>query len=130
MRPLGIHTIVDRVVQTVALLVLEPISESDLAPEQHAHRQDLREHDAVREVHRLLNSGHTQVVVCPAGRSRGKLLASAGSSLHDDQARKVGGAAGGLNHEYMAQPGGLRPAPAGGLQRESPNSQSSQITPV
>jgi transposase InsO family protein len=44
----------------------------------------------------------------PAGRSRGELLATTSSGLDHNQARPVGGAAGGLNHEYMAQPGGLR----------------------
>ncbi|MFZ1828339.1 MAG: group II intron reverse transcriptase/maturase [Candidatus Competibacteraceae bacterium] len=62
MRPLGIPTITDRVVQTAALLVLEPIFESDLAGEQYAYRPDRGAHDAVRAVHGLLNSGHTQVV--------------------------------------------------------------------
>ena len=37
-RPLGIPTIKDRVVMTAAVLVLEPIFESDLQPEQHAAR--------------------------------------------------------------------------------------------
>lgn len=62
LRPLGIPTIMDRVVQTAALLVLEPIFESDLAAEQYAYRRDRGAHDAVQAVHGLLNRGYTQVV--------------------------------------------------------------------
>lgn len=61
-RPLGISTIKDRVVMTAALLVLEPIFETDLQPEQHAYRPGRSALDAVRQVHRLLNTGHTEVV--------------------------------------------------------------------
>jgi group II intron reverse transcriptase/maturase len=61
-RPLGIPTITDRVVQTAAMLVLEPIFEADLAAEQYGYRNDRGAHDAVRAVHSLLNTGHTQVV--------------------------------------------------------------------
>ena len=61
-RPLGIPTIRDRVAQTAALLVLEPIFEADLQPEQYAYRADRSALDAVRHVHKLINIGHGKIV--------------------------------------------------------------------
>lgn len=61
-RPLGIPTLKDRVVQTAAMLVLQPIFEADLQPEQYAYRPDRSALDAVNAVYRLLQSGHTRVV--------------------------------------------------------------------
>ena len=45
-----------------AVLVLEPIFEADLQPEQYAYRADRSALDAVEHVHKLLNTGHGQIV--------------------------------------------------------------------
>jgi len=61
-RPLGIPTVRDRVVQTAAVLVLEPIFEADLPPEQYAYRKGRGALAAVKKVHALLKTGHREVV--------------------------------------------------------------------
>jgi RNA-directed DNA polymerase len=61
-RPLGIPTICDRVVQTAAKLVLEPIFEADLEPNVYGYRPKRSALDAVGMVHRLLCQGYTEVV--------------------------------------------------------------------
>ena len=61
-RPLGIPCVRDRVAQTAALLILAPIFEADLQPEQYAYREGCSAQDAVKRVHRLLNRGHREVV--------------------------------------------------------------------
>ncbi len=61
-RPLGIPTIRDRVVQTAAKLVLEPIFEADLDPAAHGYRPGRSGSDAIRAVHALLCRGYTDVV--------------------------------------------------------------------
>ena len=61
-RPLGIPCLRDRVAQTSAMLVLEPIFEADLQPEQYAYRPGRSAKDAVQRIHGLLYRGHHEVV--------------------------------------------------------------------
>ena len=61
-RPLGIPTIRDRVVQTAAKLVLEPVFEADFDPEAYGYRPGRSALDAVRRVHGHLKAGYTDVV--------------------------------------------------------------------
>jgi RNA-directed DNA polymerase len=62
LRPLGIPTIADRVAQTALMLVIEPIFEADLQPEQYAYRRDRGAHDAIEETHRLITAGHATII--------------------------------------------------------------------
>jgi RNA-directed DNA polymerase len=61
-RPLGIPTVRDRVAQMAAMLVLEPIFETDLQPEQHAYRPGKSALEAVAAVQALVRAGYTEVV--------------------------------------------------------------------
>ncbi len=61
-RPLGIPTIRDRVVQTAAKIVLEPIFEADFEGSAYGYRPRRNAVDAVKETHRLLCRGYTDVV--------------------------------------------------------------------
>src|SRR6476659_4893318 len=61
-RPLGIPTIRDRVVQTAAKLVLEPIFEADFEDNAYGYRPARGAVDAVKDVYRHLRRGHTDVV--------------------------------------------------------------------
>src|SRR3979411_2432205 len=61
-RPLGIPTIRDRVVQTAAKLVLEPIFEADFEDSAYGYRPRRGAVDAIKEVYRLICRGYTDVV--------------------------------------------------------------------
>jgi len=62
LRPLGIPSIRDRTVKMATVLVLGPIIEADLPPEQHAYRPKRNALSAVRQVYQLLNTGHTKII--------------------------------------------------------------------
>jgi RNA-directed DNA polymerase len=61
-RPLGIPTLKDRVAQTAAKLILEPIFEADLGDEAYGYRPGRSGVQAVQQVHRELRRGKTEVV--------------------------------------------------------------------
>jgi RNA-directed DNA polymerase len=61
-RPLGIPCIRDRVVQMAAVIVLGPIFEADLEPEQYAYRPERSAKDAVNHVAGLIKAGFVEVV--------------------------------------------------------------------
>src|SRR5947209_11771979 len=61
-RPLGIPTLRDRVAQTAAKLVLEPIWEADLEPNAYGYRPRRSGQDAIRKVDELLHRGYTNIV--------------------------------------------------------------------
>src|SRR2546430_12039620 len=61
-RALGIPTIRDRVIQTAAKLVLEPIFEADYEDNAYGYRPARGAVDAVKEVNRHICRGYTDVV--------------------------------------------------------------------
>lgn len=60
-RPLGIPTVRDRVVQTAALLILEPIFEADFQDCSYGYRPGRSAHDALEQIERNLRQGYTAV---------------------------------------------------------------------
>ena len=62
LRPLGIPTIRDRVAQTAAKLVLEPIFEADFEDNAYGYRPRRGAAKAIGEVHQLICRGFTGVV--------------------------------------------------------------------
>jgi RNA-directed DNA polymerase len=60
-RPLGIPTVRDRVAQTAALLVLEPIFEADFLPCSYGFRPKRSAHQAVAELQRQVERGAREI---------------------------------------------------------------------
>lgn len=61
MRPLGIPTVKDRIVQTAFLMVLEPIFEADFSESSYGFRPKKSAHGAIREIYKYLNWGCEEV---------------------------------------------------------------------
>jgi RNA-directed DNA polymerase len=61
-RPLGIPCIYDRVAQTAAKIVLEPIFEADFTSNAYGYRPRRGAHQALKHVRQLLRGGYTDVV--------------------------------------------------------------------
>ena len=60
-RPLGIPTVRDRVVQTAALLILEPIFEADFLDCSYGYRPARRAHEALAAVLAVVRAGDTAI---------------------------------------------------------------------
>jgi retron-type reverse transcriptase len=87
-RALGIPTIRDRVIQTAAKLVLEPIFEADFEDNAYGYRPARGAVDAVKEVHRLICRGYTDVV--DADLSRYLDRASYCTQIHEAWLKRSG----------------------------------------
>ena len=61
-RPLGIPTVIDRIVQTALRNVIEPIFEHEFDPCSYGFRPNLGCQDALGEIERLLAAGYVHVV--------------------------------------------------------------------
>ncbi len=62
LRPLGIPTVKDRVVQMAAMLVLMPIFEADFHPRSFGFRPKRNAHQAIEEIAQALRRGRLEVV--------------------------------------------------------------------
>jgi RNA-directed DNA polymerase len=60
MRPLGIPTVKDRVVQAAVLLVIEPIFEADFLGCSYGFRPARSAHDALNELHKAIGAGYKE----------------------------------------------------------------------
>jgi len=61
LRPLGIPTIRDRIVQMAAFLILEPMFEADFLECNHGFRDGRSAHDALKEIQSYLKAGYQAV---------------------------------------------------------------------
>ena len=61
MRPLGIPTVKDRIVQTAALLILEPIFEADFLDSSYGFRPGRNAHQAIDTIRQHVTAGFREV---------------------------------------------------------------------
>ena len=61
MRPLGIPTVKDRVVQAATLLILEPIFETDFLDCSYGFRPNRSAHDALKTIQHHLKQGYNEI---------------------------------------------------------------------
>ena len=61
LRPLGIPTVKDRIVQTAVLLVIEPIFEADFLDSSYGFRPGRNAHQAIDAIRQYLSAGFTEV---------------------------------------------------------------------
>lgn len=61
LRPLGIPTVRDRVVQAAVLLILEPVFEADFEDCSYGFRPERSAHQALRAIHQHLQEGYNAV---------------------------------------------------------------------
>ena len=64
LRPLGIPTVLDRVIQQAIAQVLTPLFDPHFSTRSYGFRYDKRAHDAVRTVEASAQAGYTQAVDC------------------------------------------------------------------
>lgn len=60
LRPLGIPTIRDRMVQMAVLLIIEPIFEADFEECSYGFRRNRSAHDALKEIQKNIHEGRTE----------------------------------------------------------------------
>jgi group II intron reverse transcriptase/maturase len=133
-RPLGIPTIRDRVVQTAAKIVMEPIFEADFCEHSYGFRPKRSAHDAVDAVARALLSGHAHVIDADLSRyfdtiPHAKLLAVVAERISD-------GAVLALIKQWLKAPvveedaDGTRRTSAGGKGNRQGTPQGGLVSPV
>jgi RNA-directed DNA polymerase len=61
LRPLGIPTVKDRIVQTAALLILEPIFEADFLDSSYGFRPGRNAHQAIDAIRQYLTAGFQEI---------------------------------------------------------------------